>query len=98
MIPTTEDFRVALQTRMQEAQRTSKTTVEINSGQLHREVSGYPSLNHRMPTCCAAMKSEMRAGDAAASLSAGAIDSLAEEESAASNSTRVHVGQCLSIN
>jgi hypothetical protein len=50
--------------RMQGAEHASKTTVEINSGQLHREVGGYPSQNHRMPMCCAVMRSEMSAGDA----------------------------------
>ena len=50
--------------RMQGAEHASKTTVEINSGQLHREVGGYPGQNHRMPMCCAVMRSEMSAGDA----------------------------------
>jgi hypothetical protein len=49
---------------MQGAEHASKTTVEINSGQLHREVGGYPGQNHRMPICCAVMRSEMSAGDA----------------------------------
>jgi hypothetical protein len=50
--------------RMQGAEHASKTTVEINSGQLHREVGGYPGQNHRMPMCCAVMRSEMSASDA----------------------------------
>jgi 5-methylcytosine-specific restriction protein A len=64
MMPTAEDFRVTLRARMQGAEHASKTTVEINSGQLHREVGGYPGQNHRMPPCCAVMRSEMSAGDA----------------------------------
>ena len=64
MMPTAEDFRLTLRARMQEAEQTSKTTVEINSGQLHRQVGGYPGQNHRMPMCCAVMRSEMTAGDA----------------------------------
>jgi len=64
MMPTAEDFRVTLRARMQGAEHASKTTVEINSGQLHREVGGYPGQNHRMPMCCAVMRSEMSAGDA----------------------------------
>ena len=43
MMPTAEDFRVTLRARMQGAEQTSKTTVEINSGQLSsrgRRISG----------------------------------------------------------
>ena len=64
MIPTAEEFRVTLRAWMQGAEHASETTVEINSGQLHREVGGYPGQNHRMPMCCAVMRSEMSAGDA----------------------------------
>ena len=64
MTPTAADFRVTLRARMQGAEHASKTTVEINSGQLHREVGGYPGQNYRMPMCCAVMRSEMSAGDA----------------------------------
>ena len=62
MMPTAMEFRVTLRARMQGAEHASKTTVEINSGQLHREVGGYPGQNHRMPMCCAVMRSEMSAG------------------------------------
>ena len=64
MMPTAEDFRVTLRARMQGAEHASKTTIEINSGQLHREAGGYPGQNHWMPPCCAVMRSEMSAGDA----------------------------------
>ena len=57
-------FRSNPSRRMQGAEHASKTTVEINSGQLHREVGGYPGQNHRMPMCCAVMRSEMSAVDA----------------------------------
>jgi hypothetical protein len=63
-MPTAEDFRVTLRARMQGAEHAFKTTVEINSGKLHREVGGYPGQNYRMPMCCAVMRSEMSAGDA----------------------------------
>ena len=46
MIPTAEEFQVTLRAWMQGAEHASETTVEINSGQLHREVGGYPSQNH----------------------------------------------------
>jgi hypothetical protein len=61
-MPTAEDFRVTLRARMQGAEHASKTTVEINSGQLHREVGGYPGQNHRMPMCCAVMIRNERRG------------------------------------
>jgi hypothetical protein len=64
MIPTAEEFQVTLRAWMQGAEHASETTVEINSGQLHREVGGYPGQNHQMPMCCAVMRSEMSAGDA----------------------------------
>jgi len=64
MMPTAGDFRVTLRAQMQGAEDAFQTTVEINSGQLHREVGGYPRQNHRMPMCCAVMMSEMSAGDA----------------------------------
>ena len=32
--------------------------VEINSGELHRAVGGYPGADHRMPMCCDAMYEE----------------------------------------
>ena len=58
MIPTAEEFQVTLRAWMQGAEHASETTVEINSGQLHREVGGYPGQNHRMPMCCAAIRNE----------------------------------------
>jgi hypothetical protein len=63
MMPTGEDFRVTLRAGCK-AEHASKTTVDINSGQLHREVGGYPGQNHRTPMCCAVMRSEMSAEDA----------------------------------
>ena len=35
---------------------------DIVSGELHREVGGYPSSSHHMPQCCQAMYN-MMAGD-----------------------------------
>jgi hypothetical protein len=62
-MPTAEKFRMALQAWLAEAERRSRTSVEINSGKLHRVVGGYPGQNHRMPVCCAVMEAEMREGD-----------------------------------
>jgi hypothetical protein len=63
-MPTAKDFRVTIRARVRGAERAIKTTVKINSGQLDREVGGYPGQKHRMPMCCAVMRSEMSAGDA----------------------------------
>jgi hypothetical protein len=40
---------------MNEALYVGKATVEINAGDLHRRVGGYPGQNHRMPMCCVVM-------------------------------------------
>jgi hypothetical protein len=45
MTPTAQDFRVTLRAWMQGAEHASENTVEIDSGQLHREVGGYPGQN-----------------------------------------------------
>jgi 5-methylcytosine-specific restriction protein A len=37
--------------------------IDVNSGNLHRRVGGYPGSDHRMPMCCEAMYSAMNDGD-----------------------------------
>jgi len=61
--PRTEDFRRALQGLLDDAQRHGKEFLIVIAGDLHRQVGGYPGPNHRMPACCGAMRSLMRAGD-----------------------------------
>lgn len=61
--PTREDFEIALQRRIQRAKKQAKRSVGVRSGDLHREVGGYPGPDHRMPLCCAVMKEAMREGD-----------------------------------
>lgn len=61
--PTIEDFRSRLRQRLRRAELGGGASVEINSGELHREVGGYPGADHRMRTCCGAMTSEMKTGD-----------------------------------
>jgi hypothetical protein len=62
-IPTIEDFRSVLRQQMREAELSGESSTEINGGELHRQVGGYPGPNHRMRTCCEALTSEMRSGD-----------------------------------
>lgn len=63
MNPKTEDFRKRLSEVLRAAEQQSRTHVDIKSGDLHREVGGYPGPDHRMPCCCAAMRSMMQDGD-----------------------------------
>lgn len=37
--------------------------IELVSGDIHREIGGYPGANHRMPTCCNAMRDLMSNDD-----------------------------------
>ncbi|GLK67028.1 hypothetical protein GCM10008179_06660 [Hansschlegelia plantiphila] len=62
--PKTEDFRRALAERLAHAERDGQTELEVTSGDLHREVGGYPGVDPRMPMCCRAMRAAMEPGDA----------------------------------
>lgn len=37
--------------------------VDLVSGDIHKAVGGFPSSNHRMPTCCAIMYKKMCGDD-----------------------------------
>ena len=64
-MPTAEDFRVT-------PSRSDARGLNTHPKPLSRsilvnfiaQVGGYPGQNHRMPMCCAVMRSEMSAGDA----------------------------------
>lgn len=60
---TADSFRTALHGLLEEAEQLGFVAVDVNSGNLHRRVGGYPSQNHRMPVCCGVMYAEMRGGD-----------------------------------
>jgi hypothetical protein len=62
--PTSEDFRNELNAQIRRATRQGRPHIEINAGELHRVVGGYPGESHRMPMCCQAMRDELRNGDA----------------------------------
>ena len=62
-MPSTEDFRRALRSCFQEEELRGSTHIDINSGQLHRKLGGYPGSGHQMPSCCKAMYGEKRLGD-----------------------------------
>lgn len=56
-------FRRALRQFIHTAQCAGAGSVRVRSGDLHRTVGGYPGAGHRMPACCAVMRSEMTSGD-----------------------------------
>lgn len=37
--------------------------LDIVSGDIHRELGGYPGRNHSMPSCCNAMRDIMKSND-----------------------------------
>ncbi len=63
MPPTAKDFEDQLNILLQAAAQQGKSYIDVTSGDLHREVGGYPGQNHRMPACCEVMKRMMNPGD-----------------------------------
>ncbi len=63
MQPTVKSFQQALGQIIAWAERQGKDHIDVKSGDLHRRIGGYPSRNHRMPTCCAVMRRSLRPGD-----------------------------------
>jgi 5-methylcytosine-specific restriction protein A len=60
---TVEDFVAELLAQIQRASQQGRPHVELNAGEIHRIVGGYPSSSHLMPTCCLAMRKIMHSGD-----------------------------------
>lgn len=58
-----DDLDRELQRQLGDATHRGASSAEINSGQLHRAIGGYPGSSHNMPTCCDLMYQEFRAGD-----------------------------------
>lgn len=58
-MPSKEDFANELQAIIERAIRQERTHVEVNAGELHRTLGGYPAFSHSMPSCCAAMHDEL---------------------------------------
>lgn len=61
--PSSGDFRKELAAQLSRAKKRGAPHVEINSGELHRSVGGYPGPNHRMPICCEVMYRERKDDD-----------------------------------
>jgi hypothetical protein len=62
------DFRTELEAQIGRAHRQGRPHIEINAGELHRVIGGYPPKTgepaHSMPSCCEAMSQEFRRGNA----------------------------------
>jgi hypothetical protein len=63
MIPNAKIFRQTLEAMFTEARERGQEYVDVVSGELHAKVGGYPSPNHRMPTCCSVMRQLMKSTD-----------------------------------
>lgn len=62
-MPTSDEFRSEVGLILRTAERNGLPYVEINAGELHRKLGGYPGHNHQMPSCCQAMEQERRVLD-----------------------------------
>lgn len=61
--PNAEDFRARLDLLLDEADSVGQTYSILTASDLHRQVGGYPGLNHRMANCCQVMLGRMQPGD-----------------------------------
>jgi 5-methylcytosine-specific restriction protein A len=64
---TIDEFRNELFQQIARAAKQGRPHVEINAGELHRVVGGYPrkpGSDHSMPQCCDAMRAEWKKGAA----------------------------------
>lgn len=62
-MPTADDFRREVLEQIARAQKQGRPHVEVNAGELHRLLGGYPGTSHRMPMCCGAMRERMSQAD-----------------------------------
>ncbi|WP_147532283.1 HNH endonuclease [Bacillus marasmi] len=61
--PTAEDFSKEIERLIAIARDEGKSFIELVSADIHKNVGGYPSRNHRMATCCTIMYSLMNSRD-----------------------------------
>lgn len=58
---TTRDFQTELDEVFAATEQEGQASVEVNSGDLHRRLGGYPASDHQMPICCQVMHANFRA-------------------------------------
>lgn len=56
-------FDQAIEAQLARGQEQGRAHVEINAGELHRQLGGYPGRAHQMPVACAALRAAMQDGD-----------------------------------
>lgn len=56
-------FRSELLRRLERAKKAGQKQIDINAGELHRYIGGYPARLHAMPQCAQAMLAERRPDD-----------------------------------
>lgn len=59
MSATTDEFTRELRSLLVASEQMGLSAVELTAGALHRRVGGYPRTDHRMPSCCGAMRKAM---------------------------------------
>ena len=52
----TDDFREEALAQIGRAAKQGRPHAEINAGELHRTLGGYPGTDHRMPMACEALR------------------------------------------
>ena len=61
--PDAAAFESEIRERWREAEDAGADFVDVQAGDVHSQVGGYPGPNHRMPDCCHVMRRMMVAGD-----------------------------------
>jgi 5-methylcytosine-specific restriction protein A len=61
--PHADTFRNALHKRFAVVEKLGRKFIDIEVGDLHRDVGGYPGHSHAMPNCCSVLRQEMHEGD-----------------------------------
>ena len=57
------EFEIALSDWFEQAEAKHAVSIDVNAGDLHRNVGGYPLPRTGMTYCCDAMRQAMREGD-----------------------------------
>jgi 5-methylcytosine-specific restriction protein A len=61
-MPTADDFRTELRAQIDRAAKQGRPHIEVNAGELHRVLGGYPAkgvASHAMAECCRIMREEL---------------------------------------